>query len=143
MRVKPVEILLAVLLSAAPAAAAEVEVSDAWIRALPAKLPAAGYFTIRNRGGTDIRLTGAKSPACGSLMLHQSKEMGGVGSMREVSEVTIAAGGDFRFLPGGFHLMCMEPSQALKPGASVTVTLEFSDGSETAVKFAVRDAQGR
>jgi copper(I)-binding protein len=143
MRAKTVECLFAALLVAAPACAAEVRVSDAWMRALPAKLPAAGYFAIRNLSKSDVDLVGARSPACGMLMLHQSKEMGGVGSMEEVSRVTLPAGGDFRFMPGGYHLMCMQPAASMKPGAMVPVTLEFSDRTQTTANFEVRNAQGK
>jgi len=32
-----------------------------------------------------------------------------------------------KFAPGGLHLMCMEPTAAMKPGKTVTMVLEFSD----------------
>ena len=143
MRARGLEIVAAGLLIAAPAAAAEVQIADAWIRALPAPAPAGGYFTLKNTGRSDIALTGAKSPACGMLMLHRSKEMGGMSSMKEVSDIEIPAGATFRFTPGNFHLMCMDPTSAMKPGSSVNVTLKFSDGTTAATKFAVKNAKGQ
>ncbi len=120
-----------------------MQVSDAWIRALPAGLPAAGYFTLHNTASKEVALTGAASPACGMLMLHKSDESNGMGSMQDVQRVTVPAGGTVKFAPGGYHLMCMNPAPALKPGASVTVTLSFSDGGKSAVPFAVKNAQGK
>lgn len=143
MRARGLEFVAAALLFATPAAAAEVQISDAWIRALPPPAPSGGYFTLRNTGKAEITLTGAKSPACGMLMLHRSKEMGGMSSMEDVASVPVPAGGEIRFAPGGFHLMCMDPTSAIRPGGSVPVTLQFSDRTEATANFAVKNAQGK
>ena len=135
----------------APAFAASVTVTNAWIRELPANLPAAGYFTLHNDAKTPIALTGASSPACGSLAMHETRTagaagsmggMGGMSSMREVARVDVPPGGTIRFEPGGFHLMCMEPKPAIKPGNEIAVTLDFSDGTNITAEFAVRTANG-
>ena len=76
-----VEAALGLLLIAGPASAAEVSVTNAWIRALPARLPAGGYFTLKNLGKSDVALTGASSPSCGMLMLHRSTDANGMSSM--------------------------------------------------------------
>ena len=113
------------------------------MRALPAGLPAAGYFTLHNTSSHEVALTSAASAACGMLMLHKSSEEGGMGSMQDVSSVAVPAGGTVKFAPGGYHLMCMNPTAALKLGAGVTVALGFSDGSRSEVPFAVKNAQGK
>ena len=143
MRARGFEIVIASLLVATSAGAAEVQISDAWIRALPAPSPSGGYFTLKNTGKSELTIIGAKSPGCGMLMLHRSKETGGMSSMEDVSSVPVPAGGEVRFMPGGYHLMCMDPTAAIKPGASVGVTLEFSDKSEATANFAVKNAQGK
>lgn len=143
MRAKRIEIALAVLLVSSPAWAGPVQVSDAWIRSLPAKLPAAGYFTLRNTSGKEVSLTGAQSSACGMLMLHKSTQNGGMGSMDDVTSVAVPPGGTVKFAPGGYHLMCMDPTPAIAPGAMVSVTLSFSDGSKSQTSFAVKNAQGK
>ncbi|HWA89251.1 MAG TPA: copper chaperone PCu(A)C [Rhizomicrobium sp.] len=131
------------LLFASPAVAGDLALSDAWIRALPAHLPAAGYFTLHNGGATEATLNGASSPACASLMLHKSSSSGGMGSMEEVASLAVPAGGEVKFAPGGYHLMCMNPSAAIKPGASVEVTLSFAGGQKLTAAFAVKNAQGK
>jgi len=40
-------------------------------------------------------------------------------TMEDVSGVPVPAGGEIRFAPGGFHLMCMGPTAAVKPGGSI------------------------
>jgi hypothetical protein len=135
--------LVAALALTGSAQAAKVTVSDAWIRALPAHLPAAGYFTAHNNGQHDVDITGAQALACGSLMLHLSSDQNGMGSMTDVPKVTVPSGGEVKFAPGGYHLMCMDPKPAIRPGKTVPVALQFSDGTSLVVRFAVRDARGK
>jgi copper(I)-binding protein len=130
-------------LAAAPAAPTGLAVGDAWFRALPGTLPAGGYFTLRNTGAKEAVLTGAASPACGMLMMHKSESKGGMAAMDMVGTVPVPAGGSVSFAPGGYHLMCMDAKPALKPGASVPVTLSFQDGARLTVPFAVRNAAGK
>ena len=128
---------------ASPAFATQVEIVNAWFRALPAGLPAAGYFTMNNVGAKDAVLTGASSPACGTLMLHKSMDEGGMGHMVHVKSVSVPVHGTVEFEPGGYHLMCMKPTPAMTPGKSVTVTLTFADGTKTATDFIVKNARGQ
>ena len=143
MRNRLPEVILVLVLAATPSSAAQVSVTGAWMRALPAKLPAGGYFTAHNSGKNEIALTGAQSNACGMLMLHRSADTNGMDQMSDVASVPIAAGGSVSFSPGGYHLMCMDPAPSLKPGATVPVTLQFSDGSTLQVPFAVKNARGK
>jgi copper(I)-binding protein len=131
------------LASAAAAAPPAIAVSNAWFRALPAGLPAGGYFTLTNKGSSSMSLVGASSSACGMLMLHQSETSNGVSRMTDVAKVDVAAGDTMRFAPGGYHLMCMRPAATLKQGSDVPVTFLFSDGSKATVPFAVRSATGQ
>lgn len=129
--------------AAAPPAAAQEDgltLSDAWLRVIVPSRPAAGYFTLRNEGDMSRVLTGASSPACGGIMLHQSKTSEGVESMVMVSKVTVPAHGELRFAPRGYHLMCMKPLGDLKPGDKVPFTLDFADGKSLTGPFEVRGA---
>ncbi len=134
--------MLFAIAAAAPALAADLDVTNGWFRALPGGLPAGGYFSLHNSGGAPVELTGAKSPACGMLMLHQSMESGGVSRMDDVRTVTVPAGGSVAFEPGGYHLMCMNPTAAMTPGKSVAVTLLFSNGAAARASFQVKNAAG-
>lgn len=122
-------------------AAAPVTVSDAWFRSLPGNLPAGGYFTAHNGGKKDLAITGASSSACGMLMLHETENKGGMSGMDMVEKVPLPAGGDAKFSPGGFHLMCEQPK--MKAGGKVAVSLALSDGSSVNVSFDVKDAKGK
>ena len=131
---------------AAPAAVAEPTPrrnETPWMRALPRSVPAGGYFILHNDGKALVTLTGAQSPACGMLMLHLSENNGGMSSMRHVDSIDVAPGGMLEFKQGSYHLMCMQPGPAIKPGASVPVTLTFKDGAKISADFPVRNAAGK
>ena len=139
------EVAAALFLAVAPvsAIAAPVTVSDGWFRALPANLPSGGYFTLTNGGAAPMVLTGASSPACGALMLHESESTNGMAAMKDVMRIPVAPGATLKFAPGGYHLMCMNPTSAMKPGASVSVTLQFADGKAVTGPFVVKNARGQ
>ena len=59
-----------------------------------------------------------------------------------VDSVDVPAHGSVSFEPGGYHLMCMKPSSAVKPGNSVKMTLGFGDGGTLTADFHVRNAKG-
>ena len=135
--------LMALLAMTVSAGAAPVDVTGAWFRALPGKLPAGGYFTVLNNTGRDVAIVAVQSEACGMLMLHQSKVTGGMSGMDMVDKVNVPAGGRIAFAPGGYHLMCTDPTPRMKIGARVPVLLSLSDGTAVAVAFAVRGATGK
>ena len=134
--------LLVMSVAPAFAAALSATVSDAWIRALPASVPSGGYFTLHNNGDKPLMLTGASSPACGMLMLHKSEDMGGMMHMDDMTMIDVPAKGTLKFSPGGYHLMCMDATSAIKPGNTVDVTLQFAGGATLTAKFAVKNATG-
>lgn len=128
---------------ALPTYANGLSISDAWFRALPGKLPAGGYFKLQNTTRKAITLTGAESPACGMLMLHKTERTGGMDHMTMVDRVDVPGGGSISFAPGGYHLMCMDTTAAMKPGAKVPVTLQFADGMTLKADFPVKQATGK
>jgi periplasmic copper chaperone A len=138
-------VALLALAATMPAQAQLVMVSIAgpWIRFINPTTPAAGYFTVTNAGARPVVITGASSPDCGSLMLHQSRNVNGVEQMEMVSSVTVPAHGSVKFAPGGYHLMCVSPSANIVPGRTVPVTLTFADHRTVTKPFMVRGANGR
>ena len=134
--------LVVSLFAVGAAEAGTVTVTNGWIRALPAKAPAGGYFELSNDSGRRMVLTGASSPVCGMLMLHKTDTASGMASMNDVVSIPIAVGDHVSFAPGGYHLMCMDPTVAVEPGNKVPVTLVFEDGTKVTSEFAVRNATG-
>lgn len=133
---------LALTVSLPAFAASSVSITNPWLRFIIKARPAAGYFTVKNRADKPITLVAASSPACGMLMLHESKEVNGVETMRPVKTVTVPAHGDVRFAPGGYHLMCIQPQGSIQVGGNVMVTLKFADGQTLTEAFPVKGASG-
>ena len=130
--------LSATVFAAAPAA--DVQVKHAWIRWLPAKLPAAGYAVIRNAGDEPLRLNGARSPDYGMVMLHHSRLAHGDSTMEMIDHLDIPPHGSATLAPGGYHLMLSQPTRTIKPGDHVKVSFEFAGGGELQTDFSVRPA---
>ncbi len=118
-------------------------ISDPWVRFIMTSRPAAGYFTLSNATDRPRMLVGAASPACGMLMLHQTTHEGGVDKMVMVKSIDVPAHSSVSFTPGGYHLMCMSPSQQMIPGHLVAVTLRFANGGEITASFPVRGPAGK
>ena len=138
-------VLLLALALTTPAFAAPkgVNIEQPWIRLIIKARPAAGYFTLRNNGDKPVQLTGASSSACGSVMLHQSKEVDGVEKMLPVKSLTVKPHGTVTFAPGGYHLMCMQPQPAMAIGKSVPMTLKFAGGDSITAQFPVKGPGGK
>ena len=77
------------------------------------------------------------------LMLHKTDKSGGTAMMMDMPSIKLAAGNDLVFAPGDYHLMCSNPSAAMKPGNTVPVTFAFADGSKVTATFAVKNARGQ
>lgn len=134
----------AALLAAGAAAAAappvQAHVQGAWIRWLPANLPAAGYATLVNDGDAPLELTGASSPAYGMVMLHRSRLAEGDSTMEKVARLAVPAHARVELAPGGYHLMLMHATRAIQPGDTVPMTLHFAGGAELQADFSVLPA---
>ena len=100
-----------------------------WIRAIPpGSKMTAGFGTFRNAGREPLRITSFSSPAFSDVSLHRTENVGGVSKMREVSELSLAAGESLALEPGGYHLMLMMPVGEIREGQSVTVEFHSPDG---------------
>ncbi len=119
---------------------ATLQVNHAWIRLLPAGLPAAGYMEVANPAGTARKLVSVDSDDFGQVMLHQSMQSSGMSHMRHVDRIEIPAHGKVTLAPGGYHLMLMQPKHALTVGQTVMLVLHFADGGTLSVPFEVKPA---
>ena len=139
-----VSIALALGMLATPAAASpSLTISHGWFRFLTPQIPAAGYLTLHNDSEYAAVLTGAASPDCSKLMLHESVIHNGAATMKMVPDVVVPAHSSVTFRPGGYHLMCMSPLPPVSPGRSVPISLSFKDGSTVTAMFPVYGAKGK
>lgn len=100
-----------------------------------------GFFTLHNGNLEADKLTAARSDAAERVEIHETRIEDGISKMRHLPEgVTIAAGQQVAFAPGGLHLMLMAPTRSLAVGEKVELTLTFANAPEQTVIFEVRDA---
>jgi protein SCO1/2 len=131
-----------VLLAAASAADAPIQLDRPWVRRAPA-LPnteskTAGYVTILNRSQAADALVSATADVAGSVEVHETRDMSGMMMMERVPKVAVPPGARVELKPGGYHLMLIGLKRALGPGQTVTLTLVFERAGPITVRAHVR-----
>ena len=116
----------------------DFSIDDARIRWLPVEGPMAGYLEFRNHSDHDAQIIGARSPAYGQIMLHESQLENGQIRMQHQPSVTVPAGEVISFSPGGLHLMLMQRRKEVAPGDSVAIELQLQSGEVVPADFDVR-----
>lgn len=119
-------------------AASGIEARGAWVRWLPANMPAAGYVTLVNTGPTAVELVGTSSADYGEVGMHQTIDDHGMSEMRPVASLVLKPHATVAFAEGGYHLMLMQPTRSVHPGDRVNIVFRFSDGKVMTVPFEVR-----
>jgi periplasmic copper chaperone A len=130
--------LLGALAAHSDAPSVDIQVKEAWIRWLPANVPAGGYMTVINTGAAARVLVGASSPDYGEVSIHQTRLRNGMNEMVPVQSIELKPHSPLRFGEGGYHLMLMQPKRFLKPGDRVLITLRFAHGPPVDVPFEIR-----
>jgi periplasmic copper chaperone A len=121
-------IVAAVLLAWAAAAAADVTVTDAWIRGTVPGQRATGAF-MQLRSTTDAKLVAVSTPAAKAAEIHSMVDEAGVMKMRAIPSLALPAGKTVELGPGGYHVMLLDIAKPMKEGETVRVTLTFADAS--------------
>jgi hypothetical protein len=135
---------LAALLVVLPAAA-QVTVTDPWIRGTVQGQMATGAF-MKLQSTRDARLVEAASPVAGVVEIHEMAMENNIMRMRAVKALDLPAGRAVELKPGGYHVMLMDLKQQMKEGEVVPVTLvvETAGRRETIeVKASVRAPTAR
>jgi len=121
--------------SLASAAQAAPQVVAAWTRPAAQAQTGAGFMTLKNPDAKPDALVAVASPLARTVQIHQSSMSGGMASMKAVARVTVPAGGAVTFAPGGYHLMFIGLTKAVKTGDAVPATLTFASGAKVKVSF--------
>lgn len=117
-------------------------VRDGWVRLVPGGMPMhVGFGRIENACAAPATIVSASSPSYGSVMLHESRIVGGVNQMRMLQELRLKPDDAAVLKPGGLHLMLMDPTSPLKPGSHVAIDFALKDGRHVLGDFEVRNAQ--
>jgi hypothetical protein len=151
--------LAAVLSACARSSDAQLEIQDAWVRAVSTMGAAEGdmqsqgegdmememggvntgaFMVIRNSGGADDRLIAAYSDIAEVAEIHLSEMVDDVMTMHPVDGVDVPAGGEAELKPGSYHIMLINVYQDLNPGDMVDLALEFEGSGTINVEAEVR-----
>ncbi len=124
-------VIFAVTILLGPLAYAEaLVVKEAWGRAsVPGARAAAIYLTLENQGDEVLTVHGATVPVARHAMIHGSEIVDGMMRMRHVDELTIPAGEQIVFEPGGLHLMLMGLKEPFVEGQTIQAQLQFNKGA--------------
>lgn len=132
-------VLIALIFYSLPVTAANLLITEAWIRNLPAVMPVrAGYMSIANVQTQAITIERLTSESFDRIEIHRSIEKDGVMSMQPVHALTIEPNETLQLAPGGYHLMMMHPLKTLEPGNKIIVTIDFDDQSTQNIEMIVR-----
>jgi hypothetical protein len=115
-----------------------VRVAQAWIRWLPANLPAGGYLTLVNESARTVTLVAVHSPAYASVALHRTLTSGGTARMVPVAGISVPAHATLDFASLGYHLMLTQARQPVQPGQQLPLRLQFADGGTLDVNAQVK-----
>ncbi|AFR07654.1 copper chaperone PCu(A)C [Nocardiopsis alba] len=126
--------------------AESVSITDPWIKAASADDGmTAAFGVLINEGEEDAVIVAATAEEISDMVeLHEVVD-GDDGNtlMREKDGgFSVAAGSEHELSPGADHIMIMDLTRDLEPGAEVAVTLEFEDGSTQEFTAPVKDFEG-
>jgi len=114
----------------APAALAQVTVTDPWVRGTVSSQKATGAF-MKLEAKQPVSLVSASSPVAGVTEIHEMAMEKDVMKMRPISRLPVAPGKPAELKPGGYHVMLMDLKQPLKAGDSVPITLTFEKADKS------------
>ena len=133
-------LLATLLVSACGAASGELTIQDAWARPANTGENGAAYFIIENGTASDDSLMSVSSDIATAAEVHMSMgDANGVMSMQMQEAVTIPAGEPVEFKPGGLHVMLVNLTRDLKPGETITLTLNFKETGNVIVEVPVKE----
>jgi copper(I)-binding protein len=115
-------------------------IHDTWARPANAGENGAAYFIIENETASDDTLMSVNSDIATAAEVHMSMgDANGVMSMQMQDAVIIPAGEPVEFKPGGLHVMLVNLTRDLKPGDTITLTLNFKETGNVVVEVPVKE----
>ena len=122
------KLFAALWVCAAFTAHAQVEVSDAWVRATGQGQKATGVF-MNLTAQKATRLVGVKADLTASAEVHEMKMDKDVMKMQAVKALDLPAGQTVALKPGSYHVMLMDLKAPVAEDSHVVLTLLFEDAA--------------
>ena len=117
----------------------KLTIDEPWVRSAPANAPMLGVFMqIHNHSDNDVKLLSADAKGYQSVELHRTMEHHGVMRMIKQDFMPIAANNQLNIKPGSWHIMLIGPDSVPSEGQSVTLMLNFDNGTSKTVHALVK-----
>ena len=111
-------------------------IDDASYKDEAGKYMTGSFMTIQNHGDKEVTLVGGTSESAERIEIHEVI----AGKMTPMAGgLKIPAGKEVKLRMGGYHVMLLGLTNAIKAGDEVTVTLEFDDGTSVDYTAPVKD----
>ena len=139
------------LVGCAPATPEPVTPSatDVWVKAVPELMDGMAmtgvFMTLENPSDEDITLVGATNTTEGltesPLEVHEvvKNDAGDMVMQEAKGGIVIPAKGSLTLKPGGFHVMYWDLLKPIPVGSTITLTLEFSNGTTLPIEAIARE----
>ena len=109
--------------------ATTLTMTDPWVKAATTGMTAA-FGTLRNPTDRDLVVMSASSGAAATMELHETAMVDGKMAMRpKQGGFQVPAHGSHELKPGGDHLMLIDLTGPVQPGADLRITLPLADAS--------------
>lgn len=129
--------------SVSPEDQSGVEITGAWVRALPpTSKNTAAYMMITNESGSAQAVVSARSSIAGKVEVHTTRTVEGLVRMQKLPGLAVADGESVSLTPGGMHLMLFDLAYALEPGDEVEICLILATGNESCTTAEVQRDEG-
>lgn len=106
----------------------DIGVDDPWAAPTESDSGATAIYARfdNNSGATDLLIDGY-SPACSRMEIHRTESDGDADTMPRASagDLRVSDGDALVLEPGGLHLMCLDPSEPLVAGDTISLELTF------------------
>ena len=134
---------ITVFAAACSSSSGVVEITDSWAPSTPPNAPAAViYLTIANGTGATDRLTDVTTDRCGTIELHATQiDENRIMRMRlaEPELLEIPSGDTLKMLPGGLHVMCIDPPTPFQVGETLDLTVTLLNAGEFAISTPIEN----
>jgi len=125
-----VAIVLPIYCTALACGSAQIRIVNARVAQAPPVVDMnAGYLELDNGTSSPVTLTQVSSVDFSRIEIHRSIIENGMARMTPAGPVTIAAGSNMVFEPGGYHLMLFQAARPLHAGDQVRLTFQFANGT--------------
>ncbi|MGI9299618.1 MAG: copper chaperone PCu(A)C [Luminiphilus sp.] len=131
-------LLMSVLVFSPQTWAADLSVTNAWVRATPpGQLMTAAYATLQNTSNQTLVITGVTSDVTEYTSVHETLIDRDRATMRPVQQLTLNAGEHTDLAPGRTHIMLMKLSEPLTDGQSIDICFTLENNNPVCNEFSV------